>query len=165
MIQIYTGDGKGKTTASIGLAVRASAHYKVLFVQFIKKGDSSEIEVLNKLENIDARGLGGGKWVFSDKNKGKERGKAKEGIEYILKNHEKYQVVVMDEAITAVDLGIIKESELIDLLGKIDKDQEIILTGRGATKTLIEKADLVTEIKKIKHYYDNGVKARKGIES
>ncbi len=164
MIQIYTGDGKGKTTCAVGLAVRASAHYRVLFTQFIKKGDSSEVDVLEKMSNIDFMSFGQGNWIIKNGDKKKEKKNINKGYDYLRENYDNYDVVIMDEAVTAVGLGIIKDTEIMALAREIGKDKEIILTGRGATKSMIEKADLVTEMKKIKHYYDKGVSARKGIE-
>ncbi len=164
MIQIYTGDGKGKTTAAVGLAVRASAHCKVLFAQFIKNGDSSEVEILKTIPNIDYRAFGQGNWILKDEEKTKERKNVSRGFEYLRANCKKYKVIIMDEAVTAVSLGIINDNKLINLAKEIGKDREVIMTGRGATESMIEKADLVTEMKKVKHYYDKGANARKGIE-
>lgn len=165
MIQVYTGDGKGKTTAAVGLAIRASAHFKVLFVQFIKNGNSAEVQVLKKLSNIDFKAFGSGEWIVGDRDKSKETKNSHRALKYIGDNLADYGVIVMDEAITAVNLGVINEDDIINLLNKIPEDKEVILTGRGATGGLIEMADLVTEMKKIKHYYeDKGIEARKGIE-
>lgn len=164
MIQIYTGEGKGKTTASVGLAVRASKHYKVLFIQFIKSGDSSEVSVLQNTPNIEYKAFGDGQWVFEDSDKAKERKNCQTAFKYVRSNLKNYDVVVMDEAITAVDLGLISEEEVIRFVEEVPQEKEIILTGRGATEKIAEKADLVTEMRKIKHYYDKGVQARKGIE-
>lgn len=164
MIQIYTGEGKGKTTAAIGLAVRASKHFKVLVLQFIKDGKSSEVSTLQKVPNITYKAFGNGKRVYPKNKNESVRKDIEKGISYLCKNYAKFQVIIMDEAITAVTLGLLPEEELLCLTEGIKKDSEIILTGRGASKKLIKKADLVTEMKKVKHYYDAGVKARKGIE-
>ncbi len=164
MIQIYTGEGKGKTTASIGLAVRASKHFKVLFTQFIKNGESSEIGVLKSLPSIDAKSFGNGDWILPDSDKSIEKKNAHSAVKYVRGNFAGYDVIILDEAVTAVDLGLISEDEILELLSEISENKEIIMTGRGATKKMIERADLVTEMKKIKHYYEKGVKARKGIE-
>lgn len=164
MIQIYTGDGKGKTTASVGLAVRASKHYKVLFVQFIKKGDSSEVFVLQGIPNVDFKAFGSGDWILEVTDRSKEAQNCQKALRYIKNNIQNYDVIVMDEAVTAVWLGVVSEDEILKVLNEIPGNKEVILTGRGITKKLAEKADIVTEMKKIKHYYDKGVKARKGIE-
>lgn len=164
MIHIYTGEGKGKTTAAVGLSIRASKHFKVLFVQLIKDGSSSEIEALKENKNIETKSFGSGSWILSDNDRVAEKKGAGEAIEYIAKNCGKYDVIVMDEAITAVDLGVISEQSILKLLDLIPKGKEVVMTGRGATKKMIERADLVTEMRKIKHYYEKGVKARRGIE-
>lgn len=164
MIQIYTGNGKGKTTASIGLAVRASSIFKVLFVQLIKDGKSSEIEVLKKLPNITVVAFGSGERIFPEKENREEKDLIRTGIEYIKENQKDFEVLIVDEAVTAVFLGLFPENELINLVKEIGEKKEIILTGHNASKKLIEAADLVTQTKKVKHYYDNGQAARKGIE-
>lgn len=164
MIHIYTGDGKGKTTASVGLAVRAAKHMKVLFIQFIKNGSSSEVSTLQNIKNIDFKAFGGGEWILKDTDRHKELKNSQEALKYVIDNLKNYDVIVMDEAITAVWLGVIEEGEVIKFLDKVPKDKEVILTGRGLTEKLADRADLVTEMKKIKHYYDKGTKARDGIE-
>ncbi|MDO8507963.1 MAG: cob(I)yrinic acid a,c-diamide adenosyltransferase [bacterium] len=164
MIQIYTGEGKGKTTASVGLAARASKHCKVLFIQLIKSGDSSEVSVLQNTPNIEYKAFGSGEWILEDTDKSKEAKNCQNALKYVRGNLKNYDVVVIDEAITAVDLGLLDESDILSILAEIPDDKEVVLTGRGATEKLIERADLVSEMKKIKHYYDKGVEARKGIE-
>lgn len=164
MIQIYTGDGKGKTTAGIGLAVRASATLKVLYVQLIKDGKSSEIEVLKKISNITVVTFGSGKRIYPAKDNKEEKELIGKGISYICENYDNFDLIVIDEAVTAVSLGLLEEEALICLVGGLGKEKEIVLTGHNASEGLIEAADLVTEVKKIKHYYDQGQKARKGIE-
>ena len=165
MIQIYTGDGKGKTTAAVGLAARASKHYKVLFLQVIKDGSSSEIGILKKLENITVKNFGNGTWIFKESDREKEKAKVLKAIDFAEKSYSDFQVIIIDEIVTAVNLKIIPENAVLDLLNKVPENVEVVLTGRGATKDLIERADMVTEMKDIKHYYKKGVKARKGIES
>ncbi len=165
MIQIYTGDGKGKTTAAVGLAARASKYYEVLFLQVIKDGSSSEIESLKKIGKITARNFGNGTWIFKESDREKEKAKVLEAIDFAEKSYSDFQVIIIDELVTAVNLKIIPENAVLDLLNKVPENVEVVLTGRGATKDLIERADLVTEMKEIKHYYKKGVKARKGIES
>lgn len=164
MIQIYTGDGKGKTTAGIGLAVRASATLKVLYLQLIKDGKSSEIEVLKKIPNITVATFGSGKRIYPDKDNIKEKELIARGIACICEKYNEFDLIVIDEAITAVSLGLLEEEALICLVGGLGQEKEIVLTGHNATEGLISVADLVTEVKKRKHYYDKGQKARKGIE-
>lgn len=163
MIQIYTGDGKGKTTAAIGLAVRAQASLQVLFVQFLKDGQSSEIEGLKKLPNIDIEIFGNGTWVDGSRNEGQEDLVIR-GFELLSQKSKDYDVVIADELITASNFGIIPEKDILLFIKGTSEKKEYILTGRGATKKMIAAADLVTEMRKIKHYYENGLAARKGIE-
>lgn len=163
MIHIYTGDGKGKTTAGVGLAIRAAAAgYKVLYTQLLKDGSSSEVGILKDAQNIYYKAFGNGDFV-TGKNDVQES-KVREGLSYIRTNADKYDVIVIDEAITAVNIGLISESDLLSTVSQVQSGHEIILTGRGATKNLLETADLVTEMKKIKHYHDQGQESRKGIE-
>jgi len=165
MIHIYTGDGKGKTTASVGLAVRASKHMKVLFIQLMKDGSSAEIKTLEKLPNIDTRSFGTGRWVTDEDSRVHESKKVAQAIEFLKKEYHKYGIIVVDEAIMAVTCGVVNESEVMALSEEIsEKGHEIILTGRGLTWKFREKADLVTEMKKVKHYFDKGNIAREGIE-
>jgi len=164
MIQIYTGEGKGKTTAAVGLAVRASKELKVLFIQLIKNGDSSETEALKNIPNIDFKAFGSGQWIVEGSDMAKEAKNARNALMYAREGAKNYDVIIVDEAVTVMSLGLITEKEILDFLGEIPENKEIVLTGRGATEKLIQKADLVTEMRKIKHYYDKGIKARKGIE-
>lgn len=163
MIHIYTGDGKGKTTAGVGLAIRAAASgYKVLFAQFLKDGSSSEVEILKDAQGIYYKAFGNGEFV-TQKHLVQES-KSREGLSYVRTNAKNYDLLVLDESITAVDAGIISEKELLDTLKEIKTGKEVILTGRGATETLISEADLVTEMRNVKHYFEKGVEQRKGIE-
>ena len=164
MIQVYTGEGKGKTTASVGLAVRASAHYPVLFLQFLKDGSSSEVGTLEKIDQITVKHFGSGSRIYPGKANVREQELAKEALEWLSQNKQNYQVVILDEAVTAVQLGILDEGGLFQAIQDEDTSREYILTGHGASKNLIAAADLVTEMKPIKHYYDKGVAARRGIE-
>ncbi len=165
-IQIYTGDGKGKTTASLGLAIRAAgAGLKVYIVQFLKQGDYSEIKALSKFENITIKQYGLGKFV---------KGKPSDddilsGVEGYLKlceilKQNKHDVVIAEEGNVAVTCNLISEKELLELMDMKPDNVELVITGRGATAAVIEKADLVTEMKEIKHYFKQGVTARVGIE-
>lgn len=163
MIQIYTGDGKGKTTAAVGLAVRAQASLRVLFVQFLKDGQSSEIEGLAKLPNVDIEIFGNGSWIEGSVNKEQEE-LVTRGFDLLAQKSKNYDVVIADEVITASSFGLITEDDVLRFIKGAPDDKEFILTGRGATRRMIAGADLVTEMKKIKHYFDNGLTARKGIE-
>ncbi len=166
-VQVYTGDGKGKTTAAIGLAIRAmGAGLRVYIAQFIKKGDYSEISALDRCyPKITVKQFGCGRFI-----KGKPAVSdivaAKEGAVEIKKLVEdgEFDVVILDEANTAVLCNILSANDLIEIIDCKPDNVEIVLTGRSAHDKIIKRADLVTEMKEIKHYYKKGVKARVGIE-
>lgn len=166
LIHIYTGEGKGKTTAAVGLTIRAIGNgLKVLFVQFIKEKFSGEISILSKFpELIEIYKCGTG-FVYEEK-KINQREKIKICIEElkIKIKTKKYDMIVFDELAVAINLGLISKDEAENFLSLVNKDTEIIITGRGAPQWLIDKADLVTEMKNIKHYFEKGISARKGIE-
>lgn len=171
-IQIYTGDGKGKTTAAIGLALRAiGAGLRVYLAQFMKGAESSEIKALMTLNQA----LGGGKidirrnWDKSfilAEPKPYQMQMAKDLFDDVLKAlmSARYDVVILDEVIVAHTLGLINHEEIMALFLNKPQRTELLLTGRGASSELMEKADLVTEMREIKHYYRFGVAAREGIE-
>ena len=164
-IQIYTGNGKGKTTAALGLALRAAgAGLKVFIGQFLKK-QSSEQEALKRFEDlIKIETYGGPKFIKTPSVEDKKR--AEKGFKVCMDNINsgKYDVVILDEINVAIHLGLLNLEQVLVLLKKRLKGVEIILTGRYAPQKLIEIADLVTEMREVKHYYHKGIKARKGIE-
>lgn len=165
-IQVYTGNGKGKTTASLGLAIRAAgAGLQVYIVQFMKKGNYSEIKALSRFENIQVEQYGMGKFV---KGRPSEEEIAAGRAGYIrlceLLKAGNHDVVIAEEANVAMMCGLVTEKELLELMKMRPDHVELVITGRGATENIIEKADLVTEMKEIKHYYKKGVTARVGIE-
>jgi cob(I)alamin adenosyltransferase len=170
-IQIYTGDGKGKTTASLGLALRAIGHgWKVLIIQFAK-GDQAnyygEIASSSKLmPNLEFKQFGLDRVVYSHNVNIEDYKEARAGWNYAKDaiNSGKYQLVIMDEINVCADLGMIKISEIKDTLLNRPKNMEIVLTGRRAHPELVAMAHLVTEMKPIKHYFEQGVMARRGIE-
>lgn len=164
MIHIYTGNGKGKTTASTGLIIRGlGADLSGIIVRFIKQESSSEDRILNELE-IPVEYFGTG---FIKGNVEKhDREEAEKGLKRcrgIILN-ESFDIMVADEILLAGQMGLIREEEIINLLDIATENIELILTGRNASDKIIEKADLVTEMKEIKHYFNSGVKAREGIE-
>ena len=166
-VQVYYGDGKGKTTAAIGLAIRAAGcNLNVFIAQFIKGLQYSEIKCLKKLnQNIILKQYGRGCFI---KNKPTEDDivAAKKGLNEIkeIMLSEKYDVIILDEITIAEYFGLLDTSEILELIRLKPQNVELILTGRKASKQIIEAADLVTEMKEIKHYYTSGVLARKGIE-
>jgi cob(I)alamin adenosyltransferase len=166
-IQVYTGDGKGKTTAAFGLALRAAgAGLRVFIGQFLKNCEYSELRSIKKLgDNVVLRQFGRDCFICKEATN-EDIAAAREGLEYIRKiiNERKFDVVILDEANTALHFNLFDVNELLKILKKRPQHQEIILTGRGAPIELIEIADLVTEMKEVKHYYAKGVQAREGIE-
>ncbi|MBL7053407.1 MAG: cob(I)yrinic acid a,c-diamide adenosyltransferase [Candidatus Portnoybacteria bacterium] len=167
MIHIYTGNGKGKTTAALGLGLRAiGASKKVLLIQFLKDGQSSEIKGIKKLPNFDTKAFGRKGFLNKNKLTKKDFDPARRGFLFAKKaiQSKKYNLIILDEINIVINLGLLKIEEVIDLIKKAPLKTELILTGRNANKKLIQSADLVTEMKEIKHYYKKGVKARKGIE-
>lgn len=166
-IQVYTGNGKGKTTAAIGLAIRAiGAGKKVFFAQFVKGMIYSEVKVIQNLSSdITIKQYGLDCFIYNAPTKADidaARNGFNEVSEIILSG--KYDVIVLDEANIAVYYKLFSIEELIDLLKRKPEQTEIIVTGRYAPDELIEFADLVSEIKEIKHYYTKGIQARIGIE-
>lgn len=167
-VQIYTGDGKGKTTAALGLALRAAgAGLKVFFAQFIKSSPYSEIKALERFSDlIRIRQFGRG--CFIRGNPCQEdvdlARQALDAIEAALRSGD-YDMVIADEANVAFGCRLVSEADLIGLIDARPSHVELVLTGRNAPEGVIERADLVTEMKSVKHYYEKGVPARKGIES
>lgn len=166
-IQVYTGNGKGKTTASLGLSLRAvCAGKKVFFGQFTKGMKYSELEAVKILPNFEMEQFGKPAFIFGKPTKA-DIDEARKGLkraEEVLTSGE-YDVVVFDEINIALFYELFTVQEVLDLLDKKPEKTEVILTGRYAAPEIIERADLVTEMKEIKHYYTQGVPARKGIES
>ena len=167
-VQVYTGDGKGKTTAALGLAVRAvGAGLKVYFGQFMKKYDYSEIQGVARLgDQVTLIQYGTGEYVFGDP-KPDQIEAARQGLETIKSTlaSRDYDVVVADEINVAAACGLLTEQDLLDLIALRPDTVELILTGRGALPAIMAAADLVSEMKPVKHYFQTGVTARKGIES
>jgi len=172
LIQIYTGDGRGKTTAALGLALRAiGAGKKVAMVQFMKKGIYSEHRAIEKYRLpilIESFGIGYYK-IMNDKHTKAEHQRAAQKAlnrakELIKKG--KYDIIILDEINVAVGFGLVDVNELISILtaNGAGRKSEIILTGRRAHPRLKKLADLVTEMKNVKHPFDKGIIARKGIE-
>lgn len=167
-LHIYTGDGKGKTTAAVGLCARAlGAGLKIYFAQFMKGKESGEFAVLKKWDdNFDFETFSDDCFIWNkasiEQCKLAQRGLVK--VEKILKSAE-YDLVIMDEANNCIEKGLFTVDQLLDTIKYKAEETELVITGRSADRKLIEAADLVTEMKKVKHYFDKGVRARKGIES
>jgi cob(I)alamin adenosyltransferase len=166
-IQVYTGDGKGKTTAAIGLSIRAAgAGLRVLIAQFIKRGEYSEIKSLKRFSDlITVAQFGRGHFVVGDVPPECIE-TAHVGLECVASCivSGEYDVVILEEANIAVKRGFLSVQDLLDLIEIKPDNVEMVITGRNADPKIIERADLVTEMKKVKHYFDQGIKARIGIE-
>ncbi|MBN2262062.1 MAG: cob(I)yrinic acid a,c-diamide adenosyltransferase [Prolixibacteraceae bacterium] len=165
--QIYTGNGKGKTTAAFGLALRAvGAGKKVYFAQFVKGKTYSEIKAVEQwLPSITVKQFGRGCFIVKQPQQA-DIDAARNGlneIKDILQSGE-YQLVVLDEANIAIFYKLFTASELLEAIESRHTDTEVVVTGRYAPQELIDAADLVSEMKEIKHYYNNGIEAREGIE-
>ncbi|MFN3395642.1 MAG: cob(I)yrinic acid a,c-diamide adenosyltransferase [Thermodesulfovibrionales bacterium] len=166
-IQVYTGNGKGKTTAALGLALRAAgAGMRVCIIQFVKKRRCSEHRALERFSDLITIKQYGTGFLKGERRKKSEIEAAHKGLEEareIIRSKE-YDIVILDEVNVATHYGLIKVDDLLELIESKPPNLEVILTGRYADRRIIERADLVTEMKKIKHYKDSGVKARVGIE-
>lgn len=167
-IQIYTGNGKGKTTAALGLALRAAGSgLKTYFGQFLKGQKYGELKSIGSLTGyITIEQFGKNTFVHVDKATNQDIAMARDGLtecrESMLSGD--FDIIVMDEVCVAIHLGVLSVNEVLNVVAQKPKDVELILTGRYAPEELIQKADLVTEMVEVKHYYQQGVGARVGIE-
>jgi cob(I)alamin adenosyltransferase len=168
LVQVYTGNGKGKTSAAFGLALRATGRgLRVYIIQFIKGGfDYGELYAVRKITGLKLKAFGRGKFV-SEKQPDKEdidlAEQALETAEKAVKSG-KYDVIVLDEVNVALNLKLIRVENLLRLINGKPVETELVLTGRKAPKEILDAADLVTEMVEVKHPYNSGFKARKGIE-
>ncbi len=166
-VQVYTGDGKGKTTAALGLALRAAgAGLHVFIAQFIKGTRSSELDALQRYSDlIEIKQYGRGGFI-RDEPEVEDIEAAKKGLDEARAALEsgEYDVVILDEANVAVHVRLFGVEDLLALLDVRPEQVELVVTGRKAPAELIERADLVTEMREVKHYYAQGLAARRGIE-
>lgn len=168
LVQVYTGNGKGKSSASFGLALRAVGRgLKVYIVQFIKGGfDYGELYVVDKLPGLTLRAFGRGRFVSEKKPDKVDVDLAGQALETAREAVMKGEadIVVLDEINVALNLRLISVEEVLELIKRKPEHVELVLTGRNAPREIIQAADLVTEMIEIKHPYNAGFKARKGIE-
>lgn len=165
-IHIYTGNGKGKTTAAFGLALRAALSGKKVFIgQFVKDMKYNETKIENYLDNIEIKQLGRGCFIYEDPEE-IDKKIAKNGLEECsnLLSSGEYDLIILDEINIALYYKLFKVTDVVSVLKNKAVKTEVVLTGRYAPKELIEMADLVTEMVEIKHYYSQGVLSRDGIE-
>ncbi len=164
-VHVYTGNGKGKTTAALGLVLRAvGAGLRVYFVQFLKGKPSSEIQMLERFSHqITVRRFA--RFVGMDPEQA-DLDAAKQGVEEIRTRVRSgdYSLIVLDEANVATQFGLLEVGDLLDLIETRPPESEIVITGRYAHARVVDRADLVTEMNEVKHYYNQGVLARRGID-
>lgn len=172
LVQVYTGDGKGKTTAALGQGLRScGCGLKVCMVQFLKGGDTGELHSVEKLHPLfeifrfeKPRGFF---WTLSEQEKQELKEDIDKGFGFI-KNvvaGGECDVLIIDELLGVLGNKLLEVGEVLELLKSKPDNMEIIITGRNVPKEILDAADLVTEMKEIKHYFRDGVPARKGIES
>ncbi len=169
LIYVYTGDGKGKTTAALGLALRAAGHgLKVLIIQFMKKRpNSGEIRALRATDlPITIKQFGRRGFLKSGAPEPADIRMVHQGLQYFKEAMDSgaYDIIVLDEINMAIYFGLVNQDEVIDLIQSRTSRLHLLLTGRRATKKIMDLADLVTEMKEVKHYYHRGVNAQKGLD-
>lgn len=166
-VQVYTGNGKGKTTAAIGLGVRAAgAGLKVIMVQFMKGRRYSELDALRNIPNFEVHQHGRDEFVSKENPEQIDIDLAREGLAHASRAimSARYDLVILDELNVALDYGLVPLDDVLDLLGSRPSHVEVVITGRYAPPEVLDMADLVTEMREMLHFYNNGVEARKGIE-
>ena len=168
LVQVFTGNGKGKTTAALGTILRAAGHGLRIFIVFFMKGDYDygEFSTLSRLPHVDMASFGFRHLTDPANIKPEEVEQARLALsaarEAVLSGN--YDLVVLDEVNVALGFKLVELDEVVKLIKDKPPDVELILTGRYADTRLIEMADLVTEMVKVKHPFDKGIKARRGIE-
>jgi len=167
LIQVYTGDGKGKTTAALGLALRAAgSNMKVLIVQFMKKWDYGELHSVKLIPNITLETFGTKEFIYKGKAKKIDYEEAEKAFSFGVKGMQSgnYDIVIFDELNMALYYELLDLKEVVEKLKGKPDNVEVVITGRRAPQEIVEVADLVTEMKEVKHPYQKGVGARRGIE-
>ena len=166
-IHIYTGNGKGKTTAAIGFGIRATGEgLKVYMIQFMKGRRYSEIDALEKMKNFTVVQFGRDEFVSKENPEQIDIDLARKGFEHakeIIKNGE-HDLIILDEINVAVDFKLIPLKDVLKLMNEKPEKVELVLTGRYVHPDMVKQADLVSEILEIKHPYQNGIQSRKGID-
>lgn len=166
-VTVITGNGKGKSTAGFGMALRASGWgKKVLIAQFLKKGNYGELRSLKKLPLVDVKQFGKKKLTDLAKPDEADKALARKGLAWVAKAIEtgRYDLAILDEINLVIRYRLINKDSVIGLIKNRPKDLDLVLTGRQADPEIIKQADLVSQVKNIKHPYSKGVSARKGFE-
>jgi cob(I)alamin adenosyltransferase len=168
LTQVYTGDGKGKTSAAFGLALRAVGRgLRVFMIQFIKGGvDYGELHVVGNLPHFELVAYGRGQFIDKESHDEEDIAQARRALEHAreILGEGKHDVLILDEVNVAINFRLVSVEDVLSLIREKPVNVELVLTGRGAPDEIIEAADLVTEMREIKHPLNAGVKARKGIE-
>jgi cob(I)alamin adenosyltransferase len=166
-VQVYTGDGKGKTTAALGLALRASGHGLRTYIgQFMKGQRYGELEALRDNPYITLEQYGDVHHIYEGSVTTDDVARARRGLELAREamRSGRYDIVVLDEVIVSIWFGLLETEDVLAFLDERPEEVEVVLTGRRAPQELIDRAHLVTEMRPVKHYYEQGVVARPGIE-
>ena len=170
LIHLYCGDGKGKTSSAMGVALRAVSNgYNVLIIQFLKRGTSSEVKLLEQFDNVKVLAnteLSGWSFKMSDEEKVvcKDQHDSEMNKAIDICQNDEIDVLIIDEVVGTLNLGLISKDLVLDFLQNKPENLEVIMTGRNPLPELLELSDYVSEIKKIKHPFDNGIGARAGID-
>lgn len=168
-VYVFTGNGKGKTTAAVGTAIRAAGHDQKIYISFSNKGEkytSGETLILSKLPNVKMEVYGAKGWLSRGKASEEQKEQAQKALEaarQALASGE-YDLVILDEILMSVYFKLIEADDVLELMRNKPASTSLILTGRGADPKIVREADLVSEILPIKHHYDGGTKAIKGLE-
>ncbi len=167
-VQVYTGDGKGKTTASLGLGLRAWGHgRKVLYIQFMKgRINYGELEAAKKMDGYDVIQMGRETFVSKENPDPVDVEMAQDGFKLLQEKigSGEYDMIVADELNVALDYGLVELEPIIDLIKNKPPELELVITGRNAHPDVVELADLVSEVREVKHHYRKGIEAREGVE-
>ncbi len=168
LVMVYTGDGKGKTTAAMGLILRAAGHdQRVLLVQFMKGQPTGEVAALKRyLPQVDIWRSGREEFVNPEQPDDQDVRLASETMQRVLQTVTagNYDLVVLDELNVAVDYNLVREEAVLQLLAEKPKSVTLVLTGRGATEAIMQAANLVSEVREVKHHWRQGIVAQSGIE-
>ena len=167
LIQVYTGDGKGKTTAALGLALRAYGRgLRTVIIQFMKKGDYGEVRAIEHIDGISIEQYGLPSFVVKGKEKPEDYEAAERGLARaveVMENRE-CDILILDELNITLYFGLLRIDDVVEALHKKPEEMEIVITGRSVPREIADIADLITEMKMIRHPYEKGIGAREGIE-
>lgn len=164
LIQVYTGDGKGKTTAALGACLRAFGQgFSIAFYQFLKAGETGESRMAERL-GWDFRQFATGRWFVDTPPDEQERELARAGLQAAIQALQVRDLVVLDEFSHALNIGLLTDQDFMTLLKHKSEHAEVIVTGRNMPDYVLKHADLITEMRLIRHPFDDGEQARRGIE-